>query len=143
MRTILVATDGQHLLQITYVRDNFWRRVDGAKRNPPIRMAVDSGGNSTASIHPSMIIPESSVLLQINPFLRTARTFIVCVVSRKIGSPGCARINAMASVDILPFPFLPWNRTSQAARSICSDLQLCLQSSHYARSVLSSRSSST
>jgi hypothetical protein len=31
----------------------------------------------TGLLHPSMMIPESSVLLQINPFLLTVRTFIV------------------------------------------------------------------
>lgn len=31
----------------------FQRRVDSAERNPPIRIVVDSGGDSTASIHPS------------------------------------------------------------------------------------------
>ena len=64
MRTILVATDGQHLLQITYVRDNFWRRVDGAKRNPPERIAVDSGGNSPASIHPTNASTASRIVTQ-------------------------------------------------------------------------------
>src|SRR3990172_7321890 len=31
----------------------FQRRVDGAKRNPPVRIAADSGGNSSAFIHPT------------------------------------------------------------------------------------------
>ena len=29
------------------------RRVDGAQCNPPIRIVVDSGGNGSASIHPT------------------------------------------------------------------------------------------
>ena len=31
----------------------FQRRVDGAKRNPQDRVPVDSGGSSSASIHPT------------------------------------------------------------------------------------------
>jgi len=34
----------------------FQRRVDEAKRNPPDRVPVDSGGNSSASIHPTEFV---------------------------------------------------------------------------------------
>ena len=40
----------------------FQRRVDGAKRNPPIRIVVDSGGDSTASIHPTGSLTGGSLL---------------------------------------------------------------------------------
>jgi len=38
--------------------------VDEAKRNPPVRIAVDSGGNSSASIHPTRSSIDGRIVTQ-------------------------------------------------------------------------------